>query len=145
MGSLKKMLMMLPSMNQYRNQIEDMDESRLDRITAIISSMTPQEKANPEIINGSRRSRIAKGSGTNVSEVNSLLARFAQASKMMKKMGPNMAGGPMMGDFGMGGAPSRPSSKKGSGKKKKFKSGNPAKREEEERALLERLNNKKLE
>ena len=145
MGSLKKMLMMLPSMNQYRNQIEDMDESRLDRITAIISSMTPQEKANPEIINGSRRSRIARGSGTNVSEVNSLLSRFAQASKMMKKMGPNMAGGPMMPDFGMGAAPGRPSSKKGSGKKKKFKSGNPAKREEEERALLERLSNKKLE
>ncbi|MBO6021227.1 MAG: signal recognition particle protein [Aeriscardovia sp.] len=145
MGSLKKMLMMLPSMNQYRNQIEDIDEGRLDRITAIISSMTPAEKANPDIINGSRRARIARGSGTNVSEVNSLLSRFAQASKMMKKMGPNMASGPMMGDFGMGMPSGKAPAKKGSGKKKKFKSGNPAKREEEERALLERLNNKKLE
>lgn len=145
MGSLKKMLMMLPGMNQYRSQIEDMDEGRLDRIAAIISSMTPEEKANPGIINGSRKARIARGSGANVSEINSLLSRFSQASKMMKKMGPNISGSSMMADFGMGSPSGRPSPRKGSGKKKKFKSGNPAKREEEERALLERLNNKKAE
>ncbi|MBQ1286554.1 MAG: signal recognition particle protein, partial [Aeriscardovia sp.] len=144
MGSIKKMLMMLPSMNQYRSQIEDMDEGKLDRITAIISSMTPQEKAHPDIINGSRRARIARGSGTNVGEVNALLTRFAQASKMMKKMGPNIAGAPM-DPFALTSGGKGSSKGKGQGKKKKFKSGNPAKREEEERALMEKLGAKKLD
>lgn len=144
MGSIKKMLMMLPSMNQYRSQIEDMDEGKLDRITAIISSMTPEEKAHPDIINGSRRARIARGSGTSVGEVNSLLTRFAQASKMMKKMGPNIAGAPM-DPFGLPSGGKGASKGKGAAKKKKFKSGNPAKREEEERALMEKLSAKKLD
>ena len=144
MGSIKKMLMMLPSMNQYRSQIEDMDEGKLDRITAIISSMTPEEKAHPDIINGSRRARIARGSGTNVGEVNALLTRFAQASKMMKKMGPNIAGAPM-DPFALTSGGKGSSKGKGQGKKKKFKSGNPAKREEEERALMEKLGAKKLD
>ena len=63
MGSLSKMLGMLPGMGQFRDQLENFDEREIDRIQAIIQSMTPAERANPKIINGSRRARIAKGSG----------------------------------------------------------------------------------
>ncbi len=64
MGSLKKMFGMLPGMAQMREALDNFDEREVDRIEAIIQSMTPAERDNPKIINGSRRARIAKGSGT---------------------------------------------------------------------------------
>ncbi len=62
----------------------DIDEKRIDRVVAIIDSMTPKERHNHMLINGSRRRRIAKGSGTSVQDVNNLLKEYAQARKMMK-------------------------------------------------------------
>lgn len=87
MGSMKKMLGMLPGMGQMRDAIENFDEREVDRIEAIINSMTPGERENPRVINGSRRARIAKGSGVRTSDVNQLLERFTQAQKMMRQMG----------------------------------------------------------
>ena len=86
MGSMKKMLGMLPGMGQMKQQLEDFDEREIDRTEAIIRSMTPGERADPSIINGSRRARIARGSGTTVPEVNGLLDRFKQMQQMMKSL-----------------------------------------------------------
>ena len=96
MGSLSKILGMLPGMGQFREQLENFDEREIDRIQAIIQSMTPAERANPKIINGSRRARIAKGSGTQVTDVNQLVDRFFEARKMMMSMakGGGMPGMP---------------------------------------------------
>lgn len=112
MGSMKKMLGMMPGMGQMREAIENFDEREVDRIEAIIQSMTPAERENPKILNGSRRSRIAKGSGTTVQAVNQLLERFANAQKMMRQMArgggmpgiPGMPGMPGAGRGGRGGA-----------------------------------------
>src|SRR5690606_41274972 len=79
LGSMKKMLGMLPGMGQLRDQLENFDEREIDRVEAMINSMTPAERANPKIINGSRRSRIARGSGVTVTDVNGQLQRFDQA------------------------------------------------------------------
>lgn len=106
MGSMKKMLTMLPGMGQMREALDNFDEREVDRIEAIIRSMTPGERENPKIINGSRRSRIARGSGTTVQELNQLLQRFDAAQKMMRQMA---AGG------GMGGAGKMPSTGKRAG------------------------------
>ena len=105
MGSMKKMLMMMPGAQNIRQQLEHFDEREIDRVEAIVRSMTPHERVAPKIINGSRRARIAKGSGMHVSEVNRLLERFAQAQKMMKKMaaGGGMPGMPGMPGMGGGG------------------------------------------
>ena len=84
MGSMKKMLGMLPGMGQMKQQLEDFDERELDRTEAIIRSMTPIERRNPKVLNGSRRLRIARGSGMTVTDVNGLVNRFEQAAKMMK-------------------------------------------------------------
>ncbi|GAA1050121.1 signal recognition particle protein [Arthrobacter russicus] len=126
MGSMKKMLMMMPGAQNIRQQLEQFDEREIDRVEAIVRSMTPHERVAPKIINGSRRARIARGSGVHVSEVNGLLERFGQAQKMMKKMAsgggiPGMPG--MPGPGGFGGA--RKSGK--NAPKKKARSGNPAK------------------
>ena len=86
MGSLSKMLGMLPGMGQFRDQLENFDEREIDRIQAIIQSMTAAERANPKMIDGSRRARIAKGSGRQVSDVNQLVDRFFEARKMMQQM-----------------------------------------------------------
>ena len=83
LGSMSKIMGMLPGMGQFRDQLENFDEREIDRIQAIIQSMTPAERANPKMIDGSRRSRIAKGSGRQVSDVNSLVDRFFEARKMM--------------------------------------------------------------
>ena len=100
MGSLTSILGMLPGMGgQIKEALNQVDDKDLDRIAAIIQSMTPQERRTPKILNGSRRSRIAKGSGVTVTEVNNLVDRFYDAQKMMKQMG-GMAG---MGLPGMGG------------------------------------------
>ena len=71
LGSMSKIMGMLPGMGQFRDQLENFDEREIDRIQAIIQSMTPAERANPKMIDGSRRARIAKGSGRQVSDVNS--------------------------------------------------------------------------
>lgn len=134
MGSFGKMLGLLPGMGQFREQIDNFDERELDRVAAIIQSMTPHERREPKVLNGSRRARIARGSGCQVSDVNGLVERFGEAQKMMRAMasGGGMPGLPGMP--GVGGKKSRgrtvaPSgSKKGGAKKGSVKSGNPAKR-----------------
>ncbi|MDQ0849789.1 signal recognition particle subunit SRP54 [Arthrobacter sp. B3I9] len=129
MGSMKKMLMMMPGAQNIRQQLEQFDEREIDRVEAIVRSMTPHERVAPKIINGSRRARIARGSGVHVSEVNGLLERFGQAQKMMKKMaaGGGMPG--MPGMPGMGGGGARKGAK--NAPKKKARSGNPAKAAQE--------------
>ena len=139
MGSLKKMLGMLPGMGELREQLDNFDEREMDRIEAIIRSMTPQERRQPRILNGSRRLRIAKGSGMQVSDINQLLERFTEAQKMMRQMrrGMGMPGMPGMPGLGGGGKKSRgrtaPPARKG-----KAKSGNPAKRAQQEREASQR-------
>ncbi|QSB13524.1 signal recognition particle protein [Natronosporangium hydrolyticum] len=96
MGPIANVLGMVPGMAQMKDQLAEVDDSQLDRVTAMIRSMTPAERANPKIINGSRRARIAAGSGRTVTELNQLLSRFADAQKMMKQMG-GMFGMPGMG------------------------------------------------
>lgn len=128
MGSLTKIMGMLPGMGQFRDQLENFDEREIDRIQAIIYSMTPGERDNPKIIDGSRRSRIAKGSGVTVSDVNTLIDRFYQARNMMASMakgGGGLPGAPG-GAFGKRArARQAPQAKKSKGKRV---SGNPAKR-----------------
>ncbi|WP_061960461.1 signal recognition particle protein [Demequina flava] len=145
MGSMKKMLGMLPGMGQMRDQIENFDERELVRTEAIVQSMTPLERDNPKVLNGSRRSRIAAGAGTTVTEVNSLVKRFEQAQQMMRAMSAG-GGMPQMPGQG-GGAPGAwggmPGGKKSKGKqapqkKVKGKSGNPAKRAQQEAAAKSR-------
>jgi signal recognition particle subunit SRP54 len=137
MGSMKSMLAMLPGAGQMRQQLGNFDEKEIDRTEAIIRSMTPAERRQPKILNGSRRLRIAKGSGMTVTDVNSLVNRFEQAAKMMKTLSkggvPQMPGMPNMP--GMGGFGSAKSKNKDKGKKGS-KSGNPAKRAAEEAARL---------
>ncbi|MFN8109839.1 MAG: signal recognition particle protein [Thermoleophilia bacterium] len=88
MGPIGQLLGMLPGLGKMAKIKDvDVDEKQIDRIQAIISSMTPSERRRPEIINGSRRLRIAAGSGTSVQEVNQLLAQFKQMRKMMKRVG----------------------------------------------------------
>ena len=141
LGSMKSLLGMIPGMAQHRKELEQFDEKEIDRTEAIIRSMTPAERRDPSIINGSRRARIAYGSGVTVSQVNALLQRFEQAAKMMKRMSNRggMGGGiPGFGGPAMGGG-----KKKGKNKKKGGKSGNPMKREAEEKALRDKLAGKK--
>ncbi|GAA1848019.1 signal recognition particle protein [Microbacterium koreense] len=127
MGSMKKMLGMLPGMGQMKQQLDDFDEREIDRTEAIIRSMTPGERRNPKVLNGSRRLRIARGSGMTVTDVNQLVQRFDQAAKMMK----TVAKGGVPSIPGMGSVGGKPgaSSKRGKQQKKKgSRSGNPAKR-----------------
>jgi signal recognition particle subunit SRP54 len=128
MGSMKDLISKLPGAGQMKSQLENFDEKEIDRTEAIIRSMTPMERRQPKVLNGSRRLRIANGSGTTVTEVNSLVNRFEQAAKMMKTMAkggmPQMPGMPNIGGGYAGGG----KSKKNDKKKKGSKSGNPAKR-----------------
>ncbi|MFI6703946.1 signal recognition particle protein [Streptomyces sp. NPDC050509] len=137
MGSISKLLGMLPGMGQIKDQINNIDEKDVDRTAAIIKSMTPAERQDPVIINGSRRARIARGSGVEVSAVKNLVERFFDARKMMSKMaqGGGMPG--MPGVPGMGGGPGR-TKKKVKQAKGKQRSGNPMKRKAEEQAALAR-------
>jgi signal recognition particle subunit SRP54 len=138
MGNLKSMLALMPGAGQMREQLENFDEREITRTEAIIRSMTPSERRDTKLLNGSRRLRIARGSGMTVTDVNSLVNRFEQAAKMMKTMqkGGMPAGMPGMpaGMQGMG-LGSRGAAK-GKDKKKGSKSGNPAKRAAEEAARL---------
>ncbi|MEZ7933231.1 MAG: signal recognition particle protein, partial [Candidatus Nanopelagicales bacterium] len=79
MGSIGKLMGMLPGMGDMKAQLDQVDERELDRVAAIIQSMTPAERADPKILNGSRRARISAGSGTKVADVNNLIERFGQA------------------------------------------------------------------
>jgi signal recognition particle subunit SRP54 len=104
MGDLKGLMGMMPGMGKMKKQLAnaDIDEKKIAHQEAIIRSMTSRERRNPKLINGSRRKRIAAGSGTTVPEVNRLLKQFEMMSKMMKNMGkmgkkgllkmPNMPG-----------------------------------------------------
>ena len=88
MGPLQNVLGMMPGMGKAMKQLRqvDMDERELDRLEAIILSMTPAERANPTLIDGSRRKRIAQGSGTTVQAVNQLVKQFGQMRKMMAQL-----------------------------------------------------------
>lgn len=154
MGSMKSILGMLPGAGQIREQLDNFDERELDRVSAIVQSMTPGERQNPKIINGSRRARIARGSGSQVSDVNQLVERFFLARDMMSqaasgKLGglPGMGGGVGPGGIGPSGIPGLPGSgKKSKGKQQRKKgkkrsagrSGNPAKRAAEAAAAEQR-------
>jgi signal recognition particle subunit SRP54 len=100
MGPLEQILGMLPGMGSLKEMTaarEQVDDKQLARVEAIINSMTPKERRNHQLINGQRRKRIAKGSGTSVEEVNRLLKQFVQMKKMLKQIG-NLAGlGPKKG------------------------------------------------
>jgi signal recognition particle subunit SRP54 len=122
MGPIGNILNMLPGANagQMKDALSQVDDTQLDRLQAIIRGMTPAERADPKIINGSRRLRIANGSGVSVSDVNDLVNRFFEARKMMKQMA---------GQFGLGGGTRRQSkSRKGKkGAKGRGKGATPAK------------------
>lgn len=90
MGPIGNLLGMLPGAGQMKDVLAQVDDKQLDRVQAIIRGMTPAERANPKIINASRRLRIANGSGVTVSEVNQLVDRFFEAKKMMAMMGRQM-------------------------------------------------------
>ena len=101
MGPLESILGMLPGMGNLKQlAAQKPDEGQLNRVEAIINSMTPQERRRHDLINGSRRKRIARGSGTSVEEVNRLLKQFVQMRKMLKQLGA-MQGGKMRGALGM--------------------------------------------
>jgi len=86
MGPLQSLLGMIPGMGAQMRNVK-IDERELDRIEAIVLSMTPEERRRPQMINGSRRARIARGSGTSVQQVNGLIKQFAQMRKVMKQLG----------------------------------------------------------
>ena len=103
MGNLKDLAAMIPGVGKAIKDI-DIDDNAFKSIEAIIYSMTPEERRRPEILNGSRRTRIAKGSGTNLQEVNRLLKQFDQTRKMMKMVtGSNMAKMGKLAGMGMPG------------------------------------------
>lgn len=135
MGSMTKLLGMLPGANSaaMKKQIDSIDDNELVRTQAIVQSMTPSERRDPKILNGSRRTRIALGSGRSVTEVNSLVDRFSAAQKAMKQM---RSGGGLPAGMSLPGGMSLPTaSTMNSPKiapKKKSRSGNPAKRAAQE-------------
>jgi signal recognition particle subunit SRP54 len=132
MGSLGKIMGMLPGMGDMKAQLDQIDDRDIDRIAAIIQSMTPAERNDVKVLNGSRRARIAKGAGVTVTEVNGLVDRFVQAQKMMKQMGKGGGMPGMPGMPGFGGGSKKSKGKSSAPKAKKGRSGNPAKRAIEE-------------
>ena len=124
MGPLQGVLKMIPGMGKQLEGLDEVDERQLARVEAIVLSMTPQERRLPHVIDGSRRKRIAAGSGTTVEQVNQLLLARKQMAKMMKQLGkgkmpalPGMPGTPQ----GQNG-PTRSATKKKKSKRKKSKS-----------------------
>jgi signal recognition particle subunit SRP54 len=122
LGPIGNLLGMLPGAAANREMLSQIDDKDLDRAAAIVNSMTPAERRNPKILNGSRRSRIANGSGVTVGEVNNLVVRFLEGQKMMRQM---------MGGGGMPGMPPMPGMRRAVAKsakkkaKKKPKGGRP--------------------
>lgn len=94
MGNIKDLLGMIPGMGKALKDIE-IDDTAFKKIEAMIFSMTPEERANPDLLNGSRRSRIAKGSGSDIKDVNQFIKQFEEMKKMMKKMSTMAPGGKM--------------------------------------------------
>ncbi|MFM7356720.1 MAG: signal recognition particle protein [Actinomycetota bacterium] len=135
MGSMTKLLGMLPGANSaaMKKQIDSIDDNELVRTQAIVQSMTPNERRDPKILNGSRRARIALGSGRSVTEVNSLVDRFSAAQKAMKQM---RSGGGLPAGMSLPGGMSLPTASPINSPKiapkKKSRSGNPAKRAAQE-------------
>jgi signal recognition particle subunit SRP54 len=109
LGPIGNLLGMLPGAAQNREALSQIDDRDLDRAAAIVNSMTREERRNPKIINGSRRARIAGGSGVTVGEVNQLIVRFLEGQKMMRQMMGNMPG---MGGMRRGGQKARGKTKK---------------------------------
>ena len=143
LGSMKKVLGMIPGMAQMRDQLENFDEREVNRVEAIVRSMTPAERADVSILNGSRRARIARGSGVTVAEVNNLVKRFEAAKTMMGQMGQRGPGGmPGMGSMPGSGvkAKQKAQARKDRAQRarvaKKARSGNPAKRRQQELEAL---------
>jgi len=104
MGSLKDLLGMIPGMDKALRGVE-LDERAFSRVEAIILSMTKEERSNPRLLNGSRRRRIAAGSGTSTQDVNRLIKQFEDMQKMMKQMSKKGGGGMMPGMMSGGGNP----------------------------------------
>ncbi len=127
LGPIGNLLGMLPGAGKYREQLEQVNDKDLDRAEAIVRSMTPEERRDPKIINGSRRARIAKGSGVAIGEVSQLVTNFFEGQKQMKAV---FGGGGIPGmPPGMGAVARRASKsarKKANTKKKAPRSGNPA-------------------
>ena len=86
MGGVGSVLNLMPGANRMNIKEGDIDERRIERVKAIILSMTKRERRNPDILNYSRKTRIANGSGTSIQEVNSLLKQFEQTKQMMKQL-----------------------------------------------------------
>ena len=149
LGSMRKMLGMLPGAGKIREQLDQFDEREVDRIEAIVRSMTPAERQDLKLLNGSRRARIAAGSGTTVADVNGLVERFEMAQRMMSNMGAMGGVGPdgQMTMPGIGRMPgmgkhskARIQAKSGKSKaQRKAKSGNPAKAARQAREALEAM------
>ena len=99
MGGMSSIMSMMPGMPQMKGDME-IDESAMGRVEAIILSMTKEERANPSLINLSRKQRIAKGAGVDISEVNRIVKQFEQMRKMMKQLPGMMGGGKRRGGFG---------------------------------------------
>jgi signal recognition particle subunit SRP54 len=117
LGPIGNLLGMLPGASQNREALSQVSDKDLDRAAAIVNSMTVEERRNPKVINGSRRARIARGSGVTVGEVSQLIVRFLEGQKMMRQMMGSMPG--------LGGA-RRQSKTRGKAKKKGKGGGRPA-------------------
>ncbi|THJ76386.1 signal recognition particle protein [Candidatus Frankia alpina] len=129
MGPIGNLLGMLPGMGQMKEQLAQVDDRDVDRVVAIIRSMTPGERRDPRILQASRKARVARGSGVTVTEVNQLLDRFAEACKVMRQMagGMGLPGGMARAKA----ASARKAAKKGKGASRK---GNPAARVAQDKA-----------
>jgi signal recognition particle subunit SRP54 len=126
LGPIGNLLGMLPGAGKYREQIEQVNDKDLDRAEAIVRSMTPEERRNPKVINGSRRARIAKGSGVAIGEVSQLVTNFFEGQKQMKAMfSGNMPGMPAMPGMGAAARRASKSARKKGNKKKASRSGDP--------------------
>jgi signal recognition particle subunit SRP54 len=120
LGPIGNLLGMLPGAAQNKELLSQVSDADLDRAAAIVNSMTPAERRNPKILNGSRRARIAKGSGTSVGEVNNLVIRFQEGQKMMRQM---------LGGGGIPGMPPIPGMRRAATKAAKGKKGSAKKKQ----------------
>ena len=102
MGGMNSILNMMPGMSQMKGNVE-IDERSMDKVEAIILSMTKGERANPSLLNPSRKQRIAKGAGVDIAEVNRIVKQFEQSKKLMKQLPGMMGGGKRKGLGGLGG------------------------------------------
>ena len=109
LGGISSLLDKMPGAGQLPDNVKDqVNEKQIQRLEAIILSMTPHERRRPDVIKGSRKRRIAAGSGTQVQDVNRLLKQFTQMQKMMKQMRKKGGMAKMMQKFGGGGMPGMP-------------------------------------